>query len=100
MCPRPLSEANSLSAVIQSSPVQYGIRNTLVKTESSVTAGANQYISRHKRCHCCPCTTVYQIRCKTIWAVKLIQFKNLAAYVDLREAVSAMIERYCVGREK
>jgi len=75
------------------SPVQYGKCNTLVMTESSVTAVANQYISRRKKWRSCSCAVAPKIRCKTISAVKLSQFTYLKAYVDLREGVSAMMER-------
>jgi hypothetical protein len=85
-------EANPLSSVIQLSPVQYGNYNTLVMTESFVTALASQYKSRRKRWRCCPCAVPPQIRCKTISVVKLSQFTYLEAYVDLREGVSAMLE--------
>ena len=64
---------------------------------SSVTAGANQYIYRRKTWRCYQCAVVSPFRCKTIGAVKLSQFTHLAAYVDLREAVSAMMERYYLG---
>jgi len=83
------SEAKPIYAVIQPSPFQYGNCNTLVMTETSVTAVATLNISRRKRWRCCPCAVAQQIRYKTISAVKLSQFTHLEAYVDLSEGVSA-----------
>ena len=87
--PSSRSEAKPIFAVIQLSPVQYHDSNTLVMTETSVTAVDSLYISRRKRWRCCPCAFARVIRCKTISLVKLSQFTYLEAYVDRREGDSA-----------